>query len=151
MSYVSVEKIVKTPRHRVFEIFTQPAFYKRLMPEGLQMDLVSPVIKMKTGAEYEFKIVRWGIQQILSLRVEEFTENEEIVFLQSVGFFGRYRHTIKVKDHDETSTLVCHYIDYDLHFGLLGKLYDDLHLRRYMTKAMEEISLKLPKIAAGMQ
>jgi hypothetical protein len=146
MSYVANESIIAAPQNQVFKTLLKPSVYKKLVPESLELSLVGPEIPMRKGAEYEFKLVRWGIQQILSLRVEGLIENEEIVLTQSVGFFGKYRHTVRLSAHDESSTRISHFVEYELQFGLLGKLYDDLHLRRFLEKMLETCSQKIPSV-----
>lgn len=146
MSYISHESIVESPRQKVFKALLKPSLYKKLVPKKLELTLVSPELLMKKGAEYEFRVSRWGLRQILSLRVEEFKENEEVVFVQSVGFFGRYKHIIRLGEHSENTTLLSHFVDYDLQFGLFGKLYDDLYLRRYLKLILETCSKQISSI-----
>ncbi len=143
MSYVNVSTIVKSPRAEVFAALSKPEKFANYMPQDLTLKLQSKAMRMNKGAEYEFKMTRYGIDQIWSLRVDELVENEKIVFTQSIGFFGKWSHTIAFEDFKEGETILHHYVEYDLHFGLFGKLYDDLHFRGYVTKLLEGISSRL--------
>ncbi len=142
MSYINVSAIIKAPRQKVFSVLSNPAHYPALMPSDLTLKLISPSIRLKKGAEYEFRVKRFGIEQIWSLRVEDAVENEQITFVQSIGFFDKWSHTIKFEDFKDGETILHHFIEYELHFGLFGKLYDDLHLRGYITKLLQSIDNK---------
>lgn len=145
MSYVNVSSIVKANRADVFAAISNPALFARFMPQDLTLKLNSSPMRISKGAEYEFRVTRFGIEQLLSLRVDEIIMNEKIVFNQSIGFFNKWSHTIALEDFKEGETIVNHFVEYDLHFGIFGKLYDDLYLRGYITKLLEGVSSKLVK------
>jgi uncharacterized protein YndB with AHSA1/START domain len=148
MSYVNVSTIVKAPRPKIYIALSQPSLYARLMPKELKLKLKSPSMRLNKGAEYEFSVSRFGLDQIWSLRAEEVVPDEKIVFVQSLGIFSKWSHTIQLEDFKEGETIIHHFVEYDLHFGLFGKLYDDLHLRRFITKLLEGTSEKLLKLAS---
>lgn len=148
MSYVNVSTIIRAPRDQIYLSVSQPSLYQRLMPKDISIKLMSSPMKLNRGAEYEFRVKRFGIEQLWSLRVEEVIVNEKIIFQQSIGFFAKWIHTIKLEDFKVGETLVHHFVDYDLHFGLLGKLYDDIHLRRYIEKLLEGLAEPLLKMSS---
>lgn len=133
----------------MFETLAHTERYKELFPSELDFDLVSPRIRMQRGAEYEFRYTRLGISQLLGLRVTAFEEPREIQFEMILGFFRTYSHTVRLEVHSESATRISHFVEYQLPLGLVGKLYDDLHLRRYIESVLAHLNRSLSKIQSG--
>lgn len=149
MSHVSVETLVPLPQLIAFEALSRPELYSKLVPKDTGFTLVSPRIKMQKGAEYEFKYSRFGISQLLGLRVVHFQSPVEIQFELNLGVFKSYSHTIRCDLHDPQTTKVTHFVNYDLPLGIIGKIYDDLHLRKYLKKTLLFVNKQLPSVSTG--
>lgn len=143
MSYVNVSGVIKLPKSRVFELLTQVEKYPVLVGDLVGLRLESPGYRMQKGAEYEFSVARFGIRQLWLLRVEEFVENERLVFVQSLGLFSKWKHVIEVEEFSKDETKVSHFVEYDMPMGILGQLFDDLNVRRLVKKILENVNKTL--------
>jgi ligand-binding SRPBCC domain-containing protein len=99
------------------------------MSSDYKIENTTPVTKLKKGSEYEIKITRMGISVVWGIVIEDMELNEFVRNRQSHGPFALWVHTQKFEDHGE-STLLTDLIEYDTPFGLLGKLADDIFVRR---------------------
>lgn len=127
----------------MFEYLSQASHYSELISDTLEMTLTGTPIKMQKGAEFEFHIYRFGINHMFCLRVEDRINDEKLTLNQSVGFFKKWSHTMKFEDFKEGETVLHHYIEYELQFNILGKLYDDLYFRHFLKKTFEKLSEKI--------
>ena len=106
------------------------------MPQDYKIELVSPAQKARKGVEYELRITRYGISVIWNAFVEEFVENELFRDRQAKGPFSLWVHTHKFEDHGQ-GTLITDLIEYDLPFGIFGKLAEDLFLSRDLQRVFD--------------
>lgn len=148
MSHVSIESLVQTSQIQAFEALSRPELYASLLPPELHMLMVSPQLKMQKGAEYEFQYSRFGIHQLLGLRVSRFEPHSEFELEMTLGIFKSYAHLVRCEEHDPKTTRVSHFVEYELPMGLLGKLYDDIHQRTYLKKVLATVNQRLAPLIA---
>jgi len=129
MAHFEFSSIISATRNQTFDYVSNINSLPEIMSADHKIELTSPVTKLKKGSEYEIKITRMGISVLWGIVIEEFEPNEFVRDRQSHGPFALWVHTQKFEDHGE-STLLTDLIEYDVPFGLLGKLADDIFVRR---------------------
>jgi ligand-binding SRPBCC domain-containing protein len=129
MAHFEFSSIISAPRTETFDYVSNINSLPEIMASDYKIETTSPVSKLKKGSEYEIKITRLGISVLWGIVIEEFEANEYVRDRQSHGPFALWVHTQKFEDHGE-STLLTDLIEYDVPFGLLGKLADDIFVRR---------------------
>lgn len=129
MAHFEYSSIVPAPRPEAFSYVSNLNSLPEIMSLDYKIEAISPVGKLKKGAEYEIKITRYGISVVWGIVIEEIAENDFVRDRQSHGPFSLWIHTQKFEDHGQ-GTLLTDLIEYDVPFGLLGKLADDLFVRR---------------------
>jgi ligand-binding SRPBCC domain-containing protein len=135
MAHFEFSSVLPFPRKDVFEFSTNPENLPLIMND-YKIEPTSPITKMKKGAEYEIRVTRYGISVIWGIVVEEFVPGEMFRDRQSHGPFSLWVHTHKFEDHGQ-GTLLTELIEYDLPFGLFGKLADDLLVKRELHRLFE--------------
>lgn len=137
MAHLQYSSILSHPRSTVFSYMKDYSHLPQLMPQGITLELTAPPIRMQKGAEYEFRLSRFGIHNIWSVKIEDYQENQLFVERQILGVFDSWIHTVRFEDHGEKNTRLSHFIEYTMPFGLLGRLADDLILRRELMRIFE--------------
>ncbi|MDZ4677083.1 MAG: SRPBCC family protein [Oligoflexia bacterium] len=135
MAHFEFSSVLPFPRADVFEFSTDPENLSKIMVD-FKIEATSPITKLKKGIEYEMRISRFGISVIWGVVIEELIQNELFRDRQSHGPFSLWVHTHKFEDHGH-GTLLTELIEYDLAFGILGKLADDLFIKRELQKLFE--------------
>ena len=133
MAHFEYSSVINVPRKDVFEFISDMANLSEIMAEDYKIEATTPISKMKKGSEYEIRITRAGISVIWGIVIEEIIQNEFVRDRQSHGPFALWVHTQKVEDHGQ-GTLMTDFIEYDVPFGLMGKLADDIFVRRDLQK-----------------
>ncbi|MFT5736327.1 MAG: ligand-binding SRPBCC domain-containing protein [Maribacter sp.] len=83
-----------------------------------------------------WKAKHFGIYQRLMSKVTEFDRPNFFVDEMVEGAFKNFRHGHHFTDLNEV-TLMTDYFDYESPLGILGKLADNLFLKKYMTDLLE--------------
>ena len=112
------------------------------MSEDYKIEFTSPLSQVTKGAEYEFRLSRAGISMLWEITVEDVIPGEFLRDRQSRGPFSLWVHTQKFEDHGQ-GTLLTDIVEYDVPFGLLGKLADDIFVRRDLKKIFQHRHQKI--------
>ena len=129
MAHFEHSSVISAARNQVFDYVSNINSLPEIMSVDYKIESTAPVGKLKVGSEYEIKITRMGISVAWSIVIEDVVPNVFVRDRQSRGPFALWIHTQKFEDHGE-STLLTDLIEYDVPFGLLGKLADDIFIRR---------------------
>jgi ligand-binding SRPBCC domain-containing protein len=139
--------VIAAPRKKVFDFMADITNLPLVMPPHYRVEMTSPTPKMKKGSEYEIRISRYGISALWGTVIEDFVPGEMFRDRQSYGPFSLWVHTHKFEDHGQ-GTLLTDLIEYDLSFGLLGKIAQDLFVRRDLQKVFEYRHTKMQELLA---
>jgi ligand-binding SRPBCC domain-containing protein len=129
MAHFEYSSIIPAPRPQVFDYASDVSNLGEIMAANYKIELTSPAPKLKKGSEYEIRITRVGVSVLWGIVIEEVIPSEIVRDRQSHGPFSLFVHTQKFEDHGQ-GTLLTDLIEYDVPFGLLGKIADDLFVRR---------------------
>jgi len=128
MAHFEYSSIIPGPRKEVYNYVSDIDSLPEIMSSDYKIEATSPAGKIQKGGEYEIKITRMGISVAWGIVIEDFNEGEFMRDRQSHGPFSLWVHTQKFEDHGQ-GTLLTDLIEYDVPFGILGKLADDLFVR----------------------
>ena len=143
MAYIQFSSIIPQKRPIVFSYITDMSKYVTLFPKDLSLTLMTPATKMKVGAEYEFQLKQFGFLHSWTTEIDAYRKNEYFVEYETSFLFQNWRHECRLKDHGDESTLLVNYIEYTVGFGLIGKLLDDLWLRKNIKRIVDCMHKKL--------
>lgn len=99
------------------------------MPGDISLELTSVPVELKQGAHYDFKITRFGMGYAFTVQIEKCEPGKMIVEKTQTAFFEEWTNSILFEEHGENSTLLTSIMDYQLPYGVLGTLADDLFVR----------------------
>lgn len=141
MAHMQISQLIPAKRFEAFDYLTDPANLAFLLKPSIEVQLKTEDVPLKRGAEYHFLMTRYGLSQSVRLRVEDLLRGSRLTYRQVEGLFLSWTHTLRFEEHGD-ATLVTDVIDYQLPFGVLGFLADDLIVKRDMTTVLEERLLK---------
>jgi ligand-binding SRPBCC domain-containing protein len=143
MSYVNVSTVIPATPDKVYAYIADMNNLAALMPDDLQLKLTSPIVEMARGAEFEYELKRFGFSQVWGTKIEELTPEKTIVERQVLGFFHSWVNTYNFEAHGEASTLMTNIVEFTMPLGLIGRLLDDLYVRRDLCRILETAQRKL--------
>ena len=130
MAYIQFSSIIPQKRDVIFSYITDMNKYITLLPSDISLSLVTPAQKMKVGVEYEFQIKRFGFSRSWTTKIDAYKKNEYFAESEISFVFQNWRHECRFQDHGDQNTLIVNHIEYTVGYGLIGKLIDDIWLRK---------------------
>ncbi len=116
-------------RAEVFSFFANAHNLERITPASLHFCILTPgPIVMKAGTRIDYKLTLHGIPMKWQTLIEEFVEGEYFVDLQLSGPYRLWRHRHEFRDVPG-GTQMMDRVDYELPFGLLGRVVRRLFVR----------------------
>lgn len=137
MAHIQVSKVIQGSRSRVFEVLTQPENLHDLLRGDIYVEIINSLEKLSVGCEVKMAMTRYGVKQLVRLRVDDYLVGHRIMYHQVEGFFKTWSHIMKFENHGEGYTLVTDLVDYTLPLGLLGNISDDLFIKSDMTRLLQ--------------
>lgn len=164
------EQWIAAPVPRVFAFFADPHNLPRIMPPGLgtrvvKLNLVPPRITAHSGSRLE-RMAGAGTEMMVAFRVipyvpmhdrwivriVDFSLNEHFRDEQKQGPFRRWEHThsfeAKTRDGRE-GTLICDDLEYEVGFGVIGTMLEQLLFQRMMRRTFAYRKKALEKLFTG--
>ncbi len=137
MAHVQISHLIPAPRLEVFDYLTDPSTLPFLLDPTIEVQVLTNESTLKRGSEVQLEMTRFHMSQSVRLRVEDVLRGSRLTYRQVEGLFAAWTHTLSFEDHGEQATMVADIIDYQLPFGLLGSLFDDLVLKSDLRKLLE--------------
>jgi ligand-binding SRPBCC domain-containing protein len=149
MSHVQFQKVIPAPRMEVFRELTDPALVVNQVKPVMKVTWQNPGIELQAEAEFLFLMERFGFDQPVRIRIEKLVTGNSVTYSQVEGFFAQWTHTMKFEDHGQGQTLVTDLIEYEMPFGLIGRLVDDFWWREDLKRILETRLEKATEILAA--
>lgn len=175
-----VEQWIAAPLPRVFAFFADPRNLPRILPatQGaklLQLKLVTPRLPADAtppeveqmagaGTEIVFKfrpIPHLPMHEKWTALITDFSLNEYFIDRQKQGPFRRWQHTHSFEARSvggRNGTLVCDVVEYEVGFGVIGKILETLLFQRmlrttfeYRRQAVERLLVSQPANATSLK
>ena len=136
MANITTSEIIPATCQKAFEFLTDPANLPGLLKPSFSVEIGHCAAEMRKDAEFNFKFTRFGIEQPVRWRIENVVPGKSITFRQIEGSFKKWLHTTQFESRDEGRCLVTDLLEYQMPFGLLGHLVDDLYSRRDLSQCL---------------
>lgn len=137
MAHIQVQQIIQAKPYDVYQYLTSPQNLKDQLRGLIDVELLSPAVELQPGAEYLFRMKRFGIEQAIRFGVEKYVTGISFTYHQVSGLFASWRHTIKIEPRESSHALVTDLVEYEVPFGLLGRLLDDFFAEREIKKILK--------------
>ncbi len=131
MSHIREVTLLKGPVLSVYDDITNLQHVHDQMAGKIDVELLSePSQNLEKGHDFHFLMTRFGLSQEVHIQVEEASKGHRLRYRQTQGLFLSWTHVMEFEAHDADYTKVTDIIDYQVPFGFLGHLLDDLIIRR---------------------
>lgn len=137
MAHLTCSLVIPAPVKETFEFFTDPLRIPSLLEDKLEVEVENGGAELQKGAEYSYLMTRAGISQYVRFRVEDLSRGNFLTYRQIEGIFRQWVHTQKFSPHGRNQTLITDIVDYELPFGLIGHLLDDLLFRKDLLNILQ--------------
>ena len=130
MAHLQLAKIIQGTKFEVFDYATHPGNMPEQLAGVIEVKWQNPGVHVQAGAEFLFLMSRFGVEQPVRFIVEKVIAGNSLTYRQMSGVFARLTHTMKFEEHGQGDTLITDLVEYELPFGLLGRIADDFIIRR---------------------
>ncbi len=137
MAHLQCAGVVPGPRFDVYDYMTSPANLAEQLKGHVEVIWQNPGIDLKTGSEFVFSMSRFGVEQPIRFAVDRMILGSQFTYRQISGVYARFIHTMKFEEQNPNETLVTDWVDYDMPFGLFGRLADDFFVHKDLRKLLE--------------
>ena len=137
MSHLQNSRVIKGSKFKVFDFLSSPDHLAEQLNGLIEVKWENPGVELKVGSEFLFLMTRFGIEQPIRFVVDKLVVGKSLTYKQVNGVFRRFTHTLRCEDLGGTETRVVDIIDYDLPFGIFGKLANDFYVRKDLKKILD--------------
>ena len=131
MAHLQYSSILPLPRGQVFDYVSDLRRLPTFLPENFQLAVKRAPPRIRLGSEYEYTLARGGFKNLVwMVRINAFEQDKLFSELQVMGVFDFWQNIYRFEDHGEGLTKLTSTVEYNMPFGLLGRLADDLLVRR---------------------
>jgi ligand-binding SRPBCC domain-containing protein len=138
MSYrLERSQFIPRPREEVFAFFADAGNLERITPRFLHFRILTPYpVPMQAGTLIDYELRLYGVRFRWQTRIETFEPVSSFTDIQLSGPYHRWHHRhqfIEVPGGTEIRDRV----DYELPFGLLGRVARWLFVRRALNRIFD--------------
>ena len=130
MSHIQYAKVIAGPKFKVFDYLTHPQNLESQLKGVIAVSWQNTGVDVQVGSEFLFMMSRFGIEQPIRFVVDKLVVGNSLTYRQVNGVFSRFTHTIRCEEHGQGETLVTDLIDYEVPFGLVGRLANDFFVHK---------------------
>lgn len=136
LAHVQCAKIIPGTKFKVFDYLAKPANLAEQLEGHIDVKLQNPGVELAPGSEFLFLMSRFGIEQPIRFVVDRMVIGNSLSYRQVSGVYTRFMHTMKFEEHGQNETLVTDFLEYELPFGIFGRLADDLFIKSDFKKLL---------------
>jgi len=126
------EQFIPRPRSEVFRFFSNAFNLELLTPSFVKLKILTPApFEMHPGALIDYRLSVFGLGMNWRARIESQTPEESFVDTQERGPYASWHHTHTFHEV-EGGTLIRDVVQYQMPFGLLGRLAHGLFVQRWL-------------------
>jgi ligand-binding SRPBCC domain-containing protein len=137
LSHLQCAKVISGTKFKVFDYLVSPANLAEQLAEHIDVKLQNPGVEVAAGSEFLFLMTRFGIEQPIRFVVDRMVIGNSLTYRQVSGVYAQFVHTMKFEEHGQNETLVTDLLEYEIPFGLFGRLADDFFIRSDLKKLLE--------------
>lgn len=147
MAHIQCSRLLPAPRNQVFELLTEPIHLPDLLKDSIEVETKFALEnQVRKGAEFSFIMTRFGLSQPVTFRVEDYVKGTRLTYKQAEGLMYNWYHTMKFEDFGEKQTLVTDLVEFELPFGILGHIANDLFVKADLKNILEKRLMRAEEI-----
>lgn len=141
MAQIREKTLVKGSVLSVYDFLSDTAHLQDLLSGVIDVELVDqPSNTVQKGSEHHWIMTRYGLSQEVALKIIEAKPGHRLSYQQSQGLFLQFRHEMEFEAHDADYCLITDLVDYQLPFGVVGHVLDDLWVKRDLRRILRNRS-----------
>ncbi|HEX4923160.1 MAG TPA: hypothetical protein VFV50_03705 [Bdellovibrionales bacterium] len=146
MAVAEFSSVISLSPQEVFQFLFLDGAWERGLPPEFNAE------RLEDGPFREGTVIRWrigwkGFQYNWSVIVDAIRAPEYVEVRQQLGIFNSWALSQTLEDHGAGSTLLKDRVEYQMPLGLLGRLADDLIVRRETMRLLESRHEKIRELA----
>lgn len=149
MGHIQASRLIPASPGDLFRHITAVENLPQWVGANMEVEFPSPIPVLREQSEFEITFRRFGRTTNASFRVDEMKVRERFAYRQTAGFFRSWVHTQVLRAHDQKTTLLTDYVDYELPYGIVGALVDDLFATRDIERLLKERLVKIEERFQG--
>ena len=150
MAIVQFSSVIPFGRVELFDFLFRDEAWERGIPPEYYCELAeSGPFHEKTNLKW--RLTRYGFSFVFGLRIDRIQASELVVVSQSLGPFDEWILTQKLSDHGDSGTKLTDQLEYRLPLGVVGCLFDDLFLRKEVSKLLESRHEKISQLVKALK
>jgi ligand-binding SRPBCC domain-containing protein len=137
LAHLQCAKLVPGTKYEVYRYFTSPEHLADQLSGLIKVTWQNPGVEIKPGSEFLFLMSRYGVEQPIRFVVDRLVTGNSFAYRQVSGVYARWIHTMKFEEHGPNQTLVTDIVEYEIPFGILGRIADDFFIRHDLKNILE--------------
>jgi ligand-binding SRPBCC domain-containing protein len=138
LAHIQCAKVIAGLKFDVYNYLTNPANLAEQLQGQIEVKLQNPGVEVKQGSEFLFLMSRFGVEQPIRFVVDRLVIGNQFTYRQVNGVYARFVHTMRFEEHGQNETLVTDLVDYEMPFGILGRIADDFFVRSDLKRILEQ-------------
>jgi ligand-binding SRPBCC domain-containing protein len=131
-------QVIERPRGETFAFFSDAFNLERITPHFLHFRILNePPIGMAEGTLLEYRLGLFGVRFYWKTLIERWSPEESFVDVQLKGPYALWRHTHTFEELSPACTLVRDRVEYQVPYGLLGRVAHTLFVKRTLKKIFD--------------
>ena len=143
MGFVQTSKLIPASVGDVYRHITDLTHFPSWVSGHFEVDLPGEIPVLREAVQVELAFKRFGIRRNGLFRVDELVPRERVVYRQLQGVFKTWVHTQVLVKHGPKTTLLSDHVEYELHYGILGAIADDVFVRRDVETILNDRLLRI--------
>lgn len=127
---------IRAPLEKVFSFYDDPGNLRRITPPNIRISILKKPNFLEEGSSIIVRVKRWRFDFTWSAVITKYRRNEIFIDEQQKGPFRVWKHT-HLFDDIPTGTKLTDIIEYELPWGILGEVADQIFIRREIQKMLK--------------
>ena len=149
MGHVQVSRLIPAGVGDVYRYILDLENLPQWLDLSMEAEFPAKLPVLREQVEFVIKLSRFGKSVESTFRVDELKPRETFTYRQVDGFFKSWVHTQLLSAHDAKTTLLTDVVDFQMPYGILGALADDLFVRSDVDKLLRHRLIKIEERFLG--
>lgn len=149
MGHIQVSRLIPASAGDLFRHLTEVENLPQWVSGSMEIDFPNALPILREQSEFEINFHRFGRITPAKFRVDELKPRERFAYRQVSGFFKSWVHTQVLVVHDAKTTVLTDLVDYQLPYGILGALVDDVFANKEIERLLKERLLRIQERFEG--
>lgn len=149
MGHLQVSRLIPASAGDLYRHITEIENLPQWVGGSMEVEFPRPLPILREQSEFEVTFHRFGKITPSVFRVDELKPRERFAYRQVSGFFRTWVHTQVLVVHDPKTTLINDLVDYQLPYGILGALVDDVFAKKEIERLLKERLLRIEERFEG--